>query len=63
MSADKEAVKNIPVKLAKIIKDGEYCANQVINTDDCFGRKCLAVLTSHTSLSKKQVGRKQQKIK
>ncbi|GFX49957.1 DDE-1 domain-containing protein [Trichonephila clavipes] len=33
-SADEEAARNYPEKLAKIIKDGEYCAHQVFNADE-----------------------------
>ncbi|GFX63835.1 tigger transposable element-derived protein 1 [Trichonephila clavipes] len=33
-SADEEAARKYPEKLAKIIKDGEYCAHQVFNADE-----------------------------
>ncbi|GFU59489.1 HTH_Tnp_Tc3_2 domain-containing protein [Trichonephila clavipes] len=34
LSADEEAARKYPEKLAKIIKDGEYCAHQVFNADE-----------------------------
>ncbi|GFT69175.1 hypothetical protein TNCV_2253381 [Trichonephila clavipes] len=36
-SADEEAARKYPEKLAKIIKDGEYCAHQVFNADEKTG--------------------------
>ncbi|GFU84613.1 tigger transposable element-derived protein 1, partial [Trichonephila clavipes] len=33
-SADEEAARKYPEALAKIIKDGEYCAHQVFNADE-----------------------------
>ncbi|GFU58554.1 tigger transposable element-derived protein 1 [Trichonephila clavipes] len=41
-SADEEAARKYPEKLAKIIKDGEYCAHQVFNADETglFLGKC-----------------------
>ncbi|GFW31166.1 hypothetical protein TNCV_2577481 [Trichonephila clavipes] len=46
-SADEEAARKYPEKLAKIIKDGEYCAHQVFNADETglFWKKCQPVLT------------------
>ncbi|GFX79659.1 hypothetical protein TNCV_826471 [Trichonephila clavipes] len=45
-SADEEAARKYPEKLAKIIKDGEYCAHQVFNADETglFWKKCQPVL-------------------
>ncbi|GFU99925.1 uncharacterized protein TNCV_1257741 [Trichonephila clavipes] len=39
-SADEEAARKYPEKLAKIIKDGEYCAHQssMLMKQDCFGK-------------------------
>ncbi|GFX25090.1 uncharacterized protein TNCV_2752651 [Trichonephila clavipes] len=49
-SADEEAARKYPEKLAKIIKDGEYCAHQVFNADETglFWKKCQPVLTLQT---------------
>lgn len=40
-------LKTFPEKLAKMIEDGGYYADQVFNADekDCFGIKWLVVLT------------------
>ncbi|GFV30813.1 uncharacterized protein TNCV_1623391 [Trichonephila clavipes] len=45
-SADEEAARKYPEKLAKIIKDGEYCAHQVFNADETglfWKKKCQPV--------------------
>ncbi|GFV63494.1 uncharacterized protein TNCV_4553401 [Trichonephila clavipes] len=49
-SADEEAARKYPEKLAKIIKDGEYCAHQVFNADETglFWKKCQPLLTLQT---------------
>ncbi|GFU00865.1 transposable element Tcb2 transposase [Trichonephila clavipes] len=51
-SADEEAARKYPEKLAKIIKDGEYCAHQVFNADETglFWKKCQPVLTLQKEL-------------
>ncbi|GFX74851.1 tigger transposable element-derived protein 1 [Trichonephila clavipes] len=59
-SADEEAARKYPEKLAKIIKDGEYCAHQVFNADETGlfwkKKKCQPVLTLQSPKKKTASG-------